>query len=66
MFDYERFRNDVMALGLMAMVVFIGLSFMSYDPADPPSDLVFPARRTPINICGTTGASIAFYGRATY
>ena len=52
-----------MALGLMAMVVFIGLSFMSYDPADPPSDLVFPARRTPINICGTTGASIAFYGR---
>ncbi|MEP3479151.1 MAG: DNA translocase FtsK 4TM domain-containing protein [Fuerstiella sp.] len=63
MFDYERFRNDVMALGLMALVVFIGLSFMSYDPADPPSDLVFPARRTPINICGTTGASIAFYGR---
>ena len=63
MFDYERFRNDVIALGLMALVVFIGLSFMSYDPADPPSDLVFPARRTPINICGTTGASIAFYGR---
>lgn len=63
MFDYERFRNDVMALGLMALVVFVGLSFMSYDPADPPSDLVFPARRTPINICGTTGASIAFYGR---
>lgn len=63
MFDYERFRNDVLALGLMALVVFVGLSFMSYDPADPPSDLVFPARRTPINICGTTGASIAFYGR---
>jgi DNA segregation ATPase FtsK/SpoIIIE, S-DNA-T family len=63
MFDYERFRNDVLALGLMALVVFVGLSFLSYDPADPPSDLVFPSRRTPINICGSTGAAIAFYGR---
>lgn len=63
MFDYERFRNDVLALGLMALVVFVGLSFLSYDPADPPSDLVFPARRTPINICGSTGAAIAFYSR---
>ncbi|MEZ6126078.1 MAG: DNA translocase FtsK 4TM domain-containing protein, partial [Planctomycetaceae bacterium] len=63
MFDYERFRNDVLALGLLALVVFVGLSFLSYDPSDPPSDLVFPARRTPINICGSTGASIAFYSR---
>ncbi len=63
MFDYERFRNDVLALGLLALVVFVGLSFLSYDPADPPSDLVFPARRTPINICGGTGAAISFYGR---
>lgn len=63
MFDRERFRNDVLALGLLALVVFVGLSFLSYDPADPPSNLVFPVRRTPINICGSTGAAIAFYGR---
>ncbi|MCA9083536.1 MAG: DNA translocase FtsK 4TM domain-containing protein, partial [Planctomycetaceae bacterium] len=63
MFDYERFRNDVLALGLMALVVFVGLSFLSYDPSDPPSDLVFPVRKTPVNICGSTGAAIAFYGR---
>ena len=63
MFDYERFRNDVLALGLLALVVFVGLSFLSYDPADPPSDLVFPSRQTPINICGSTGATIAFYGK---
>jgi DNA segregation ATPase FtsK/SpoIIIE, S-DNA-T family len=63
MFDYERFRNDVLALGLLALVVFVGLSFLSYDAADPPSDLVFPARRTPVNICGSTGAAISFYGR---
>jgi len=63
MFDFERFRNDVLALGLLALVVFVGLSFLSYDPADPPSDLVFPIRQTPINICGSLGATIAFYGR---
>lgn len=63
MFNYERFRNDVLALGLMALVVFVGLSFLSYDPADPPSDMVFPTRNTPINICGSTGAAIAWYGR---
>jgi S-DNA-T family DNA segregation ATPase FtsK/SpoIIIE len=63
MFDFERFRNDVLALGLLALVVFVGLSFLSYDPADPPSDLVFPSRRVPTNICGTTGAMIAFYAR---
>ncbi len=63
MFDFERFRNDVLALGLLALVVFVGLSFLSYDSADSPSDLVFPARRSPVNICGSMGASIAFYGR---
>lgn len=63
MFNYERFRNDVLALGLLALVVFVGLSFVSYDPADPPSDLVFPTRNTPINICGSTGATIAFYAK---
>jgi S-DNA-T family DNA segregation ATPase FtsK/SpoIIIE len=63
MFDFERFRNDALALGLLALVVFVGLSFLSYDPADPPSDLVFPSRQSPVNICGSMGASIAFYGR---
>ena len=63
MFDYERFRNDVLALGLLALVVFVGLSFLSYDPADPPSNLVFPTRNSPINICGSLGAAIAYYGR---
>ncbi|MEZ6061898.1 MAG: DNA translocase FtsK 4TM domain-containing protein [Planctomycetaceae bacterium] len=63
MFDFERFRNDVLALGLLALVVFVGLSFLSYDPADPPSDLVFPVRRMPTNICGSTGAAVAFYAR---
>ncbi len=63
MFDFERFRNDVLALGLLALLVFVGLSCLSWDPADPPSDLVFPVRQTPINLCGRTGASVACYAR---
>lgn len=66
MFDFERFRNDVLALGLLALLVFAGLSFLSFDPADAPSDQVFPQRRVPTNICGTTGASVAFYGRELF
>ena len=63
MVDYERIRNDALALGLLALLVFVGLSFLSYDPSDPPSDLVFPLRSSPANICGLTGATVAWYGR---
>jgi S-DNA-T family DNA segregation ATPase FtsK/SpoIIIE len=65
MFDKERFKTDVLALGLLALVVFIGLSFLSYDPADPPSQLVFPTRSTPTNICGPAGAAVAYHLRQT-
>ncbi len=61
--DTERLKTDLLALGLLALVVFVGLSFLSYDPADPPSTLVFPARQAPTNICGEVGAAVAFYSR---
>ena len=48
---------------LLALVVFVGLSFLSYDPADPPSSLVFPVRQAPTNICGEVGAAVAFHSR---
>lgn len=63
MFDRERFKTDVLALGLLALVVFVGLSFISYDAADPPSTLVFPQRQVPTNLCGYSGATLAFYAR---
>ncbi len=65
MFDSERLKTDLLALGLLALVVFAGLSFLSYDYADPPSNLVFPQRQVPTNICGELGASIAFHARQT-
>jgi S-DNA-T family DNA segregation ATPase FtsK/SpoIIIE len=61
MFDLQRIRNDLLALGLLALAVFAGLSFLSYDPADPPSMLVFPRRESPLNICGPFGAAFAFH-----
>lgn len=63
MLDKERLKTDLLALGLLALVVFVGLSFLSYDPADPPSSLVFPQRQVPTNICGEFGASVAYYTR---
>jgi hypothetical protein len=58
--DKERLKTDLLALGLLALVVFVGLSFLSYDPADPPSTLVFPVRQAPTNICGEVGAALHF------
>jgi len=63
MLDTERLKTDLLALGLLALVVFVGLSFLSYDPADPPSTLVFPVRQQPTNICGEVGAVVAYYLR---
>lgn len=63
MLDKERLKTDLLALGLLALVVFVGLSFLSYDPADAPSSLVFPQRQVPTNICGEIGASVAYHTR---
>ncbi|MFQ5731202.1 MAG: DNA translocase FtsK 4TM domain-containing protein [Planctomycetaceae bacterium] len=55
----QRIKTDLLALGLLALTVFAGLSLASYDPADPPSELVFPARAATMNLCGTAGAQFA-------
>lgn len=65
MFDYTRLRTDLIALGLLAATVFVGLSLVSYDPADPPARMVYPARSDSLNICGSIGASIAHSLRTT-
>lgn len=59
MIDYRRIRNDLLALGLLAVTVFLTFSFCSYDPADPPSHSVYPARAEARNLCGPTGARVA-------
>ncbi len=72
MHDTDRLRRDIFALGLAALVVFLGLSLFTYDPADPlvfayppwsqiyqPDIVVYPVREQPVNACGYWGAMAA-------
>ena len=66
MIDIQRFKTDIIALGLLAVTVFLGLSLFSYDPADPPAQLVYPVRDVAQNLCGTTGAHTAHLLRSGF
>jgi S-DNA-T family DNA segregation ATPase FtsK/SpoIIIE len=46
--------------GLLACV-FGWLCILSFNTADPPSTSVWPANNPPANLCGPTGAVIAYY-----
>ena len=59
MIDYRRIRNDLLALGLLAATLLVGLSLASYDPADPPACSIYPPQETVNNWCGPVGAKIA-------
>ncbi|MCH8828945.1 MAG: DNA translocase FtsK 4TM domain-containing protein, partial [Planctomycetes bacterium] len=64
--DFRRIRTDLLALGLFALAVFAGMSLVSYDPADPPSSAVYPARTATINLCGERGAEFAHHLRTGF
>jgi S-DNA-T family DNA segregation ATPase FtsK/SpoIIIE len=57
--DRQRLKTDVLALGLLAVTVFVALSLFSFDPADPPASAVYPPRTESLNICGPVGALVA-------
>ena len=47
MFDYARLKTDLLALAILAVAVFVGLSLVSHDAADPPAMGMYPARTAP-------------------
>ena len=62
-------RNDIVAIGLLAGIVFLVAALATYDPADPvtnvipgleqvytPEQLVFPQNESVQNACGPIGA----------
>ena len=61
MVNFRRIRTDILAFSLLAVTLFVALSLFTYDPADPPSQRFFPARTEVANLCGSTGAQLAFY-----
>ena len=56
MLENRKLKLDLLALALLAAVIFLAAALLSYDPADPPGTLVFPARAQPVNVCGYWGA----------
>jgi len=56
--DVQRLKSDLLALTILALTVFLGLSLISYSPSDPPGDLVYPPPTTLNNLCGPAGARL--------
>jgi S-DNA-T family DNA segregation ATPase FtsK/SpoIIIE len=56
MLENRKLKLDLLALALLAGVIFLASALLSYDPADPPSKLVFPPHGQPANMCGHWGA----------
>ncbi|HEY3394006.1 MAG TPA: DNA translocase FtsK 4TM domain-containing protein, partial [Lacipirellulaceae bacterium] len=61
MFEDRSLKLDLCALALSALVVFLGVALWTYEPADPPSTLVWPPSETVENACGRAGALAAHH-----
>ncbi len=59
MFEQRKLKRDLLALALLALAIFLTAALLSYDPADPPSSLVYPPHFQIHNICGRSGAIAA-------
>jgi len=56
MLENRNLKLDLLALALLATVIFLTAALFSYAPADPPNQLVFPQHSQPVNVCGYWGA----------
>ncbi len=56
MLEHRDLKKDLLAIGLLALVVFLAAALVSYDAGDPPSKLVYPERAEVLNVCGRSGA----------
>lgn len=56
MLENRNLKLDLLALALVAVVIFLAAAILSYDPADPCDKLVFPQNARPTNVCGYSGA----------
>jgi DNA segregation ATPase FtsK/SpoIIIE, S-DNA-T family len=56
MLENRNLKLDLLALGLLAAVIFLAAALLTFDPADPPGRLIFPPHAQPANVCGYWGA----------
>ncbi len=59
MLEERSLKVDLVALGLLVLCIFFALALATYDPADPPSTIVYPQREHVANVCGHAGAYVA-------
>ena len=59
MLEQRNLKLDLLALGLLALTIFLAAALLTYDPADPPSTLVYPQQAETLNVCGHWGAMVA-------
>lgn len=59
MFEERNLKIDLLALGLLALTVFLAAALLSYAPEDPPGRLVYPRPESINNLCGHSGAIVS-------
>ena len=59
MIEKRNRQVDVLALTLVALTLFVGVSLLTYSKADPPGQLAYPPVEQVQNACGRMGASTA-------
>src|SRR5690349_15496316 len=55
----QRVLRSAPLIAFALAIVFLGLSLLGYDPADPPGRAAEPANQPPSNPCGPVGAALA-------
>ena len=61
MLEQRDLKKDLLALGLLALAVFLAAALLSYDPGDPPASSSIPQRAEVLNVCGRSGAFVSRY-----
>jgi len=54
-------RRDLLSLFSLALALFLIASLATFDPADPPSRVVYPGNQKPSNVCGWAGSVTAHF-----
>ncbi len=60
MLEQRNVKTDLLALLLMALTLLLAFALLSYDPADPPSTVVYPLHAHVHNAAGRLGAGLAW------
>jgi S-DNA-T family DNA segregation ATPase FtsK/SpoIIIE len=61
MFENRNLRFDLFTLLLLAGTVLLAVALATYNPSDPPSNLVYPSPTVYQNACGPIGAYVAHF-----